>query len=52
LAVLQGISSHLYEAADCGATPGIIRIITLPLLTPRYFFFIVIISIIGSFQIF
>ena len=53
LAGLQGISTHLYEAAEIdGATSWHkFRRITLPLLTPTTFF-IVIISIIGSFQIF
>jgi multiple sugar transport system permease protein len=53
LAGLQGIPTHLYEAAEIdGATHWHkFRSITLPLLTPTTFF-IVIISIIGSFQIF
>jgi len=53
LAGLQGIPAHLYEAAEIdGATAGRkFWHITLPLLTPTTFF-IVIISIIGSFQIF
>ncbi len=53
LAGLQGIPTHLYEAAEIdGATPWHkFRNITLPLLTPTTFF-IVIISLIGSFQIF
>ncbi|MFN8488939.1 MAG: sugar ABC transporter permease [Caldilineaceae bacterium] len=53
LAGLQGIPTHLYEAAEIdGATSWHkFRNITLPLLTPTTFF-IVIISIIGSFQIF
>lgn len=53
LAGLQGIPAHLYEAAEIdGATTWYkFRHITLPLLTPTTFF-IVIISIIGSFQIF
>jgi len=53
LAGLQGIPAHLYEAAEIdGATAWYkFRHITLPLLTPTTFF-IVIISIIGSFQIF
>jgi multiple sugar transport system permease protein len=53
LAGLQGIPTHLYEAAEIdGATVWRkFRHITLPLLTPTTFF-IVIISIIGSFQIF
>ncbi len=53
LAGLQGIPAHLYEAAEIdGASSWIkFRHITLPLLTPTTFF-IVIISIIGSFQIF
>lgn len=53
LAGLQGIPTHLYEAAEIdGATSWHkFRNITLPLLTPTTFF-IVIISLIGSFQIF
>lgn len=53
LAGLQGIPAHLYEAAEIdGATSWYkFRHITLPLLTPTTFF-IVIISLIGSFQIF
>jgi multiple sugar transport system permease protein len=53
LAGLQGIPRHLYEAAEIdGANDwSKFRNITLPLLTPTTFF-IVIISIIGSFQIF
>lgn len=53
LAGLQGIPRHLYEAAEIdGANDWCkFRNITLPLLTPTTFF-IVIISIIGSFQIF
>lgn len=53
LAGLQGIPAHLYEAAEIdGATAWYkFRHITLPLLTPTTFF-IVIISLIGSFQIF
>jgi len=53
LAGLQGIPRHLYEAAEIdGASDWHkFRSITLPLLTPTTFF-IVIISIITSFQIF
>ncbi len=53
LAGLQGIPRHLYEAAeiDGASTWHKFRSITLPLLTPTTFF-IVIISIIGSFQVF
>lgn len=53
LAGLQGIPQHLYEAADIDGATGWHKFwnITLPLLTPTTFF-IVIISIIGSFQIF
>lgn len=53
LAGLQGIPAHLYEAAEIDGATGMRKFwhITLPLLTPTTFF-IVIISIIGSFQIF
>lgn len=53
LAGLQGIPSHLYEAAELDGAGAWykFRNITLPLLTPTTFF-IVIIAIIGSFQIF
>jgi multiple sugar transport system permease protein len=53
LAGLQGIPRHLYEAAEIdGATTWYkFRHVTLPLLTPTTFF-IVVISLIGSFQIF
>jgi multiple sugar transport system permease protein len=53
LAGLQGIPRHLYEAAEIDGATGWhkFRYITLPLLTPTTFF-IVIISIIGSFQVF
>jgi multiple sugar transport system permease protein len=53
LAGLQGIPRHLYEAAEIDGASGWhkFRHITLPLLTPTTFF-IVIISIIGSFQVF
>lgn len=53
LAGLQGIPRHLYEAAEIdGASDWYqFRHITLPLLTPTTFF-IVIISLIGSFQVF
>lgn len=53
LAGLQGIPVHLYEAAEIDGATSWHKFckITLPLLTPTTFF-IVIISIIGSFQIF
>ncbi|MBV7335451.1 sugar ABC transporter permease [Chloroflexi bacterium TSY] len=53
LAGLQGIPSHLYEAAEIdGATSWHkFRNVTLPLLTPTTFF-VLIMSIIGSFQVF
>jgi len=53
LAGLQGIPQQLYEAAEIdGATSwSKFRYITLPLLSPT-FFFISITSIIGSFQVF
>jgi len=53
LAGLQGIPAHLYEAAEIDGATAWRKFwhITLPLLTPTTFF-IVIISIIGSFQIF
>lgn len=53
LAGLQGIPEHLYEAAKIdGAGPGqLFRYITWPLLTPTTFF-VLVIGIIGSFQVF
>jgi multiple sugar transport system permease protein len=53
LAGLQGIPRHLYEAAEIDGATDWYKFwhITLPLLTPTTFF-IVIISIIGSFQVF
>lgn len=53
LAGLQNIPRHLYEAAVIdGATAGQqFRHITLPLLTPTIFF-VVVIGLIGSFQVF
>ncbi len=53
LAGLQGISAHFYEAAEIdGATAwNKFRHITLPLLTPTTFF-VLIMAIIGSFQVF
>ncbi len=53
LAGLQGIPATLYEAAEIDGANGWHRFwrITLPLLTPTIFF-VVIISVIGSFQVF
>jgi multiple sugar transport system permease protein len=53
LAGLQGIDAHLYEAAEIdGATRwSKFWYITLPMLTPTIFF-VLITSIIGSFQVF
>jgi multiple sugar transport system permease protein len=53
LAGLQGVPTHLYEAADLdGATPWVrLRHVTLPLLTPTILFN-VIMGVIGSFQTF
>lgn len=53
LAGLQGIPKHLYEAADIDGATGWdkFRNVTLPLLTPTTFF-VLIMSIIGSFQVF
>lgn len=53
LAGLQGIPSHLYEAAtiDGASAWDKFRYITVPMLSPVTFF-VVIISIIGSFQVF
>lgn len=53
LAGLQGIPAHLYEAAEIDGATVWRKFwhITLPLLTPTTFF-IVIIAIIGSFQVF
>lgn len=53
LAALQNIPRHLYEAAIVDGANSIQRFwkITLPLLTPATFF-IVVISLIGAFQVF
>jgi len=53
LAGLQDIPQHLYEAAaiDGAASWARFRYITLPLLTPQLFF-VLVISVIGSFQAF
>jgi len=53
LAGLQGIPSHLYEAAEIDGAGSISKFfnITLPLLTPTTFF-VLIMALIGSFQIF
>lgn len=53
LAALQGIPRHLYEAADLDGATKIQKFfkITFPLLTPATFF-IVIMSVIGAFQVF
>jgi multiple sugar transport system permease protein len=53
LAGLKGIPSHLYEAAAMDGAVGIQQFwyITLPLLTPSLFF-VLVMSIIGSFQVF
>ncbi len=53
LAGLQGIPRHLYEAAEIDGASGQRQFwrITLPLLTPTTFF-VLIMSIIGSFQVF
>ncbi|PZE21103.1 carbohydrate ABC transporter permease [Paenibacillus xerothermodurans] len=53
LAGLQGISSSYYEAAEIDGASGMQKFwhITLPLLSPTTFF-ITIMSIIGSFQVF
>ncbi len=53
LAGLQGIPQHLYEAAEIDGANAWHRFwrITLPLLTPTTFF-VLVISIIGSFQVF
>ena len=53
LAGLQNIPEHLYDAAKVdGATPWQrFRDVTLPMLSPTMFF-VVVISIIGSFQVF
>ncbi len=53
LSGLQGIPEHLYEAAKIDGATGLqqFRHVTLPLLSPTTFF-IAIISIIGSFQVF
>jgi len=53
LAGLQGVPSELYEAAEIDGANGWTRFwrITLPLLTPTILF-VVIMSVIGSFQVF
>lgn len=53
LAGLQGIPRHLYEAAEIDGATSSRRFwsITLPLLTPTTFF-VLIMSVIGSFQVF
>lgn len=53
LAALQGIPSHVYEAAKVDGATGwqIFRFITLPLLRPTTFF-VVTIGLIGTFQVF
>ena len=53
LAGLQGIPEHLYEAADIDGASGFYKVvkITIPLLTPT-FFFVLITNIISSFQVF
>jgi multiple sugar transport system permease protein len=53
LAGLQGIPEHYYEAAkiDGAGATSLFRHITLPLLFPTTFF-ILVVSIIGSFQVF
>jgi multiple sugar transport system permease protein len=53
LAALQGIPRHLYEAADLDGANKIQKFwhITFPLLAPATFF-IVVISLIGAFQVF
>lgn len=53
LAGLQGISEELYDAAkiDGANSPQLFRHITLPMLSPTTFF-VIVVSIIGSFQVF
>ncbi len=53
LAGLQGVPDHLYEAARIDGANGwrVFRHITFPLLTPTTFF-VIIVSVIGSFQVF
>ena len=53
LAGLQGIPKQLYEAADIDGASGFYKVmkITIPLLTPT-FFFVLITNIISSFQVF
>jgi multiple sugar transport system permease protein len=53
LAGLQGISQELYEAADIDGASGLQKLarITVPLMTPTIFFNLIM-SIIGSFQVF
>lgn len=53
LAGLQGIPQHLYEAAEIDGAGRLARFryVTIPMLTPTMFF-VVVMSIIGSFQVF
>lgn len=53
LAGLQGISQELYEAAEIDGASGLQKLIriTVPLMTPTIFFNLIM-SIIGSFQVF
>jgi multiple sugar transport system permease protein len=53
LAGLQGISQELYEAAEIDGASGLQKLIriTVPLMTPTVFFNLIM-SIIGSFQVF
>ena len=53
LAGLQGISQELYEASDIDGANGLQKLfrITVPLMTPTIFFNLIM-SIIGSFQVF
>jgi multiple sugar transport system permease protein len=53
LAGLQGVPQHLYDAAKVDGASGWQRFrdVTVPMLSPTTFF-VVIISIIGSFQVF
>jgi multiple sugar transport system permease protein len=50
---LQGISQELYEAAEIDGASGLQKLIriTVPLMTPTIFFNLIM-SIIGSFQVF
>lgn len=53
LAALQGVSEDLYEAAKIDGAGAIARFfnITIPMITPSIFF-VVVMSVIGSFQVF